>query len=70
MTIWAWVGGVFALLLSTIAYLLKLLIEDFKQMGKEFGKLKELVIRLQSEQVLVKKLLQTSISLKSRKNSV
>ena len=67
LTIWAVVGGVLALLLSTIAYFLKLLIEDLKQMGKEFGKLKEAVIRLQSEQVLVKKLLQNSITLKSRK---
>lgn len=51
-------GGVIALLLSTIAYFLKLLIQDLKQMGKEMGKLKEAVVRLQSEQALIKSLLQ------------
>lgn len=53
-------GGVLALLLSIIAFFLKLLIQDLKQMGKELGKLKEVVVRLQSEQALIKSLLQNS----------
>jgi hypothetical protein len=52
------VGGVFGLLLSIIAYFLKLLIEDFRQMNKEMGKLKEGVVRVQTEQALIKSLLQ------------
>jgi hypothetical protein len=52
------VGGVFGLLLSIIAYFLKLLIEDFRQMNKELGKLKEVVVRVQTEQALIKSLLQ------------
>jgi hypothetical protein len=63
------VGGVLGLLLSTIAYFLKLLIQDLKQMGKEMGKLKEVVIRLQSEQALIKSLLQKADTAgKSRKS--
>ncbi|OOG69936.1 hypothetical protein [Algoriphagus sp. A40] len=52
------VGGVFGLLLSIIAYFLKLLIQDFRQMSKELGKMKEVMVRLQSEQALIKALLQ------------
>jgi hypothetical protein len=52
------VGGVFGLLLSIIAYFLKLLIEDFRQMSKELGKLKEVVVRVQTEQALIRSLLQ------------
>lgn len=61
-------GGVIALLLSIIAYFLKLLIQDLKQMSKELGKLKEVVVRLQSEQSLIKTLLQNpNKGTKSRK---
>ncbi|SDA90889.1 hypothetical protein SAMN03080617_03348 [Algoriphagus alkaliphilus] len=61
-------GGVIALLLSTIAFFLKLLIQDVRQMGKELGKLKEVTIRLQSEQALIKTLLQNpSSGTKSKK---
>jgi hypothetical protein len=52
------VGGVFGLLLSIIAYFLKLLIEDFRQMSKLLGKLKEVVVRVQTEQALIRSLLQ------------
>lgn len=51
-------GGVIALLLSIIAFFLKLLIQDIRQMSKELGKLKEVTVRLQSEQALIKSLLQ------------
>ena len=51
------VGGVLGLLLSTIAYFLKLLIQDVREMGKDLGKLKEVVVRVQSEQTLIKSLL-------------
>lgn len=53
-------GGVIALLLSIIAFFLKLLIQDIRQMSKELGKLKEVMVRLQSEQALIKSLLQKS----------
>lgn len=62
------VGGVLGLLLSTIAFFLKLLIQDLREMGKELGKLKEVAVRLQSEQALIKSLLQKAdIASKSRK---
>ncbi|WP_051315379.1 hypothetical protein [Algoriphagus terrigena] len=62
------VGGVFGLLLSVIAYFLKLLIQDIRQMNKEMGKMKEVMVRLQSEQALIKTLLQMPGKLpKSRK---
>lgn len=67
LTIWAVVGGVLGLLLSTIAYFLKLLIEDLRQMGKELGKLKEVAVRLQTEQALIKSLLQKAAPPRSRK---
>ena len=61
-------GGVIALLLSIIAYFLKLLIQDFRQMSKELGKLKEVTVRIQSEQALIKSLLQkANPASKSRK---
>ena len=63
------VGGVFGLLLSIIAYFLKLLIEDFRQMSKELGKLKEVVVRVQTEQALIKSLLQKGdLAKKSRRS--
>ena len=55
-------GGVIALLLSVIAYLLKLLIQDFRQLNTELSKLKELFIRLEAEQRLMKTLLQRTRS--------
>lgn len=62
------VGGVLGLLLSTIAFFLKLLIQDLREMGKELGKLKEVAVRLQSEQALIKSLLQKAdLASKSRK---
>jgi hypothetical protein len=67
LTIWAVGGGVIALLLSTIAYFLKLLVEDLRQMGKELGKLKEVAVRLQTEQTLIKSLLQQAAGPKNRK---
>ncbi|MBN7813442.1 hypothetical protein J0A68_20975 [Algoriphagus sp. H41] len=51
-------GGVIALLLSVIAYFLKLLIQDFKLMGTELARLKESVVRLEAEQALIKSLLE------------
>ena len=61
-------GGVIALLLSIIAFFLKLLIQDIRQMSKELGKLKEVTVRLQSEQALIKTLLQKAdMAPKSRK---
>jgi len=53
-------GGAILLLLSIIAYFLKLLIEDFRQMSTELSRLKESIIRLESEQVLIKSLLEKS----------
>ncbi|GAA0878955.1 hypothetical protein GCM10009119_19230 [Algoriphagus jejuensis] len=51
-------GGVIALLLSVIAYFLKLLMQDFRLMGTEMARLKESVIRLELEQAVVKALLE------------
>lgn len=53
-------GGVIALLLSVIAYFLKLLIEDSRQMNTEISRLKESIIRLEAEQLLMKSLLQNN----------
>ena len=47
-----------SLLLSVIAYFLKLLIQDFRLMGTEISRLKESIIRLQTEQALIKSLLE------------
>ncbi|WPR77489.1 hypothetical protein [Algoriphagus sp. NG3] len=55
-------GGVIALLLSVIAYFLNLLIQDFRQLNKELSKLKELFIRLEAEQTLMKVMLQRTRS--------
>ncbi|HSF53391.1 MAG TPA: hypothetical protein VLA71_06545 [Algoriphagus sp.] len=49
--------GVIALLLFVTSYFLKLLIQDIKQMSKELGKWKEVMVRLQSEQAMFKTLL-------------
>lgn len=51
------VGGVIALLLTVIAYFLNLLIQDFRQLNKELSKLKELFIRLEAEQMVLKSIL-------------
>lgn len=69
LMIHAVLGGVLGLLLSIIAYFLKLLIEDFRQMSKELGKLKEVVVRVQTEQALIKSLLQNAdLAKKSRRS--
>lgn len=60
-------GGVIALLLSVIAYFLKLLIQDFRQLNSELSKLKELFIRLEAEQVVLKTMLQRTRSPTVRK---
>lgn len=49
-----WVGAILSLLLSVIAYFLKLLIQDFRQIRDQFQVLKEAVIRLESQQDWVK----------------
>lgn len=56
------VGGVIALLLTVIAYFLNLLIQDFRQLNKELSKLKELFIRLEAEQILLKSMLRRTRS--------
>ncbi|WBL43034.1 hypothetical protein PBT90_20115 [Algoriphagus halophytocola] len=56
------VGGVIALLLTVIAYFLNLLIQDFRQLNKELSILKELFIRLEAEQTLMKTMLQRTRS--------
>ncbi|RAI85610.1 hypothetical protein LV83_03690 [Algoriphagus yeomjeoni] len=61
-------GGVIALLLSVIAYFLKLLIQDFRQLNIELTKLKELFIRLEAEQVFLKTMLQRNRSPTIRKS--
>ncbi|TDQ19561.1 hypothetical protein DFQ04_1384 [Algoriphagus boseongensis] len=45
----AWVGAVLSLLLSVIAFFLKLLIQDYRQIRDQFLVLKEAVIRLESK---------------------
>ena len=45
-----WVGAILSLLLSVIAYFLKLLIQDFRQIRDQFQVLKEAVVRLESQQ--------------------
>ena len=47
-------GAVTMLLLSIIAYFLKLLIEDTRQLSRELAKLKELFYRLEIEQAFLK----------------
>ena len=62
-------GGVIALLLSVIAYFLKLLIQDFRQLNLELSKLKELFIRLEAEQLVLKTMLQRTRSSTAHKSS-
>ena len=50
-------GAVTMLLLSVIAYFLKLLIDDTRQLKGELAKLKELFIRLEAEQMFLKTIL-------------
>ena len=50
------------LLLSVIAYFLKLLIEDTRQLKGELAKLKELFIRLEIEQDFLKNMMQRTRS--------
>ncbi|RAI93826.1 hypothetical protein [Algoriphagus yeomjeoni] len=51
-------GVVTMMLLSVIAYFLKLLIEDTRQLSTELAKLKELFYRLEAEQALIKNVMQ------------
>ena len=55
-------GGIVMMLLSVIAYFLKLLIQDTRQLSRELAKLKELFSRLEAEQVLMKAMLQRTRS--------
>lgn len=55
-------GGIVMMLLSVIAYFLKLLIQDTRQLSRELAKLKELFIRLEAEQALMKAMLQRTRS--------
>ncbi|WP_092824088.1 hypothetical protein [Algoriphagus faecimaris] len=50
-------GGVIALLLSIIAFFLKLLVQDIKSMSTEISKLKEAVVRMETELAMVKSML-------------
>ncbi|REG77524.1 hypothetical protein [Algoriphagus antarcticus] len=63
-------GGIIMLLLSVIAYFLKLLIQDSRQMNIEISRLKESVIRLEAEQVLMKSILQKSSKSTSRSRTL
>ena len=51
-------GAVTMLLLSVIAYFLKLLIQDLRQLGTDLVRLKESVVRLEAEQGLMKTMMQ------------
>jgi|GEM_PF-4550799 len=51
-------GVVTMMLLSVIAYFLKLLIDDTRQLSLELAKLKELFYRLEAEQALLKAVMQ------------
>ena len=62
-------GGVIALLLSVIAYFLNLLIQDFRQLNSELSKLKELFIRLEAEQLVIKTMLQRTRNSTAHKSS-
>lgn len=62
-----WVGAVLSLLLSVIAYFLKLLIQDFRQIRDQFLVLKEAVIRLESQQEWVRLAMVKRQSLRNRK---
>ncbi|SFB39681.1 hypothetical protein [Algoriphagus aquimarinus] len=60
-------GVVTMMLLSVIAYFLKLLIDDTRQLSTEVAKLKELFYRLEAEQALLKNVMQRTRSPPSRK---
>ncbi len=45
------VGGVMSLLLSIIAYFLKLLVQDIRDLRKDYGDLRELCIWLKAKQI-------------------
>ncbi|WP_041779237.1 hypothetical protein [Belliella baltica] len=45
------VGGVVSLLLSIIAYFLKLLVQDIRDLRKDYGDLRELCIWLKAKQI-------------------
>ncbi|WP_339865785.1 hypothetical protein [uncultured Algoriphagus sp.] len=62
-------GVVTMMLLSVIAYFLKLLIEDTRQLRDELAKLKELFYRLEAEQALIKTVMQRTRSPTSRRSS-
>ncbi len=62
-------GVVTMMLLSVIAYFLKLLIEDTRQLSTELAKLKELFYRLEAEQTLLKNVMQRTRSPPVRKSS-
>ncbi|MFC3414198.1 hypothetical protein [Algoriphagus hitonicola] len=50
-------GGVIALLLSIIAFFLKLLVQDIKSMSTEISKIKEALVRMETELAMVKYML-------------
>ncbi|WP_339707677.1 hypothetical protein [Algoriphagus aquimarinus] len=60
-------GGTIVLLLSVIAYFLKLLIQDSRQMNTELSRMKESFIRLEAEQILMKAILQRNTKSTSRR---
>jgi hypothetical protein len=45
------VGGVMSLLLSIIAYFLKLLVQDIRDLKKDYSSLRELCIWLKAKQI-------------------
>ena len=53
-------GGVIALLLSIISYFLKLLIQDFRQMRIEHFQLKEAFSKIETEQLMIRSMLNRS----------
>lgn len=57
------------MLLSVIAYFLKLLIEDTRQLRDELAKLKELFYRLEAEQAVIKNVMQRTRSPRIRRSS-
>ncbi|TXE13744.1 hypothetical protein [Algoriphagus aquimarinus] len=63
-------GGTIVLLLSVIAYFLKLLIQDSRQMNTELSRMKESFIRLEAEQILMKTILQRNTKSTSRNRTL
>lgn len=55
-----WLGAIGSLLLSVIAFFLKLLIQDFRQLKNQLQVLRESVIRIEQEQSWIKALLESS----------